>query len=66
MTYGESIRDMPDQLLASLLIKKEYILPYWLVTSDGQKFNENEYQEAVRHEVWWLNQEATCCCERKQ
>ena len=50
-TYGEDGEDVPF---------------FWgyriiLVTSDGVRFDEYDYEAALEHECWWLQQEAVAC-----
>ena len=80
MTNEEMIRSLPLKELASLVIRHEYEedIDYdwdeepfsWgirdiFVTSDGLKFDEYNYEDALEHECWWLQQEAVACCEDK-
>ena len=78
MTNEEMLRSLPLKELASLVIRHEYEEDwdydydenpfFWeyrtiLVTSDGQRFDEYDYEDALEHECWWLQQEASICCE---
>lgn len=54
-TYGEDGEDVPF---------------FWgyrtiLVTSDGLEFDEYNYEYALEHECWWLQQEAVACGREK-
>lgn len=81
MTNETIIRSLPLRELASLIILREYVddIDYdyneepfsWgirtiFVTSDGTSFDELDYDEALEHECWWLQQEAVICCENQQ
>ena len=48
-TYGEDGEDVP------------FFWGYrtYLVTSDGLEYDEDDYKDAIEHECWWLQQEAT-------
>lgn len=77
MTTNEQvIRSLPLRDLASILIRYKYEedIDYdwdenpfsWgvrtiLVTSDGRRFDEYDYEDALDHECWWLGQEAIAC-----
>ena len=76
MTNEEMIRSLPLRELASLVIRhrgEEDIDYDWdeepfswgvrtiLVTSDGLEFDELDYEDALEHECWWLQQEAVAC-----
>lgn len=72
MTYEQAIRNLPLRDLASLIIRRKYredidydyeenpfswghIMYY--VTLDGLEFDENDYESALDHECWCLQQE---------
>ena len=73
MTNEEMIRSLPLRDLASLIIRRDYeedidydwdenpfswgIITFF-VTSDGMRFYEDDYIDALNHECWWLTQEA--------
>lgn len=76
MTNEEMLRSLPLRDLASLIIRHEYEEDWdydydespflWgyrttLVTSDGVRFDEYDYEAALEHECWWLQQEAVAC-----
>lgn len=78
MTNGEIIRSLPLRDLASLIILREYEedidydwdeepfswgIKTYLVTSDGTQFDEYDYDIALEHECWWLQQEAVVCAK---
>lgn len=80
MTNEQMIRSLSLRELASLVIRREYEedIDYdwdenpfsWgirtiLVTSDGRRFDEYDYEYALEHECWWLQQEAVACSEEK-
>ena len=80
MTNEQMIRSLSLRELASLVIRREYEedIDYdwdenpfsWgirtiLVTSDGRRFDEHDYEYALEHECWWLQQEAVVCSEEK-
>lgn len=81
MTNEQIIRSLPLKDLASIIIRHQYEedIDYdwdenpfsWgvrtvLVTSDGVRFYEDDYEAALEHECWWLQQEAVACYERQQ
>ena len=74
MTNEEILRKLPLKDFASLFIHHEYEedIDYdwdenpfsWgiittLITSDGLRFDKDDYESALEHECWWLQQEAT-------
>lgn len=78
ITNEEALRSLPLKKLASLVIRHEYEENwdydydenpfFWgyrtiFVTSDGQRFDEYDYEDALEHECWWLQQEASICSE---
>ena len=80
MTNEEMLRSLPLKELASLVIRHEYEEDWdydydenpffwgyktYLVTSDGLEFDEYDYEAALEHECWWLQQEAVACCREK-
>ena len=80
MTNEEMLRSLPLRDLASLVIRHEYEEDWdydydenpffwgyktYLVTSDGLEFDEYNYEAALEHECWWLQQEAVACCREK-
>lgn len=55
-TYGEDGEDVPF---------------FWgyrtiLVTSDGVRFDEYDYEAALKHECWWLKQEAVALAQKHE
>ena len=81
MTNEQIIRNIPLKDLASLVIRhvcKEDIDYDWdenpfswrirtiLVTSDGLEFDEYNYEDALEHECWWLQQEAMAVVKDKE
>lgn len=78
MTNEQMIRSLSLRELASLIIRYKYEddwdydydeNPYFwgyrtiFVTSDNLEFNEHEYEEALEHECWWLQQEAVALAQ---
>ena len=76
MTNEQMLRSLPLRELASIVIRHEYEEdwdynyneePFFLgcrhilVTSDGLRFDELDYEDALEHECWWLQQEAVAC-----
>lgn len=81
MTNEEMIRSLPLKDLAGLAIRykcREDIdynydeEPFsWgivttLVTSDGLEFDEDDYEDALEHECWWLQQEAVAFVKQEE
>ena len=80
MTNEQVIRFLPLRDLASLLIRYKYEddIDYdwdenpfsWgirtiLITSDGHRFDEYDYKDALEHECWWLQQEAVAVTKQE-
>lgn len=80
MTNEEMLRSLPLKELASLVIRHKYEEDWdydydenpffwgyktYLVTSDGLEFDKLDYEDALEHECWWLQQEAVACCREK-
>lgn len=81
MTNEEILRSLPLKDLASLVLRRDYEedIDYdwdenpfsWgirtiLVTSDGVRFCEDDYKEALEHECWWLKQEAVALVQKSK
>ena len=79
MTNEQIIRQLPLKDLASLAIRHQYEedIDYdwdeepfsWgvrdiLVTSDGLRFDAYDYEDALEHECWWLQQEAVALAQK--
>lgn len=81
MTNEEILRSLPLKDLASLVIRRDYeedidydwdehpiswgIITF-LVTSDGVSFHEDNYELALEHECWWLQQEAVALAQKHE
>lgn len=80
MTNEQYIKSLSRKDLASILIQEGYRENWdydydenpffwscktYLVTSDGLEFDEYDYEAALEHECWWLQQEAVACCREK-
>ncbi len=80
MTNEQMIRSLPLRDLASIVIRHEYEedwdydydeVPFlWgyrhiLATSDGLRFDEYDYESALEHECWWLQQEAVATVKQE-
>lgn len=72
MTLREHLFNLPDKELAEYLIvvrdENDYDYDYddnlyccgtraWIYTTDGKQFWDNEYEEAIEHQVKLLNSE---------
>ena len=57
MTNYDYIRSMNVEDMAKLLIKWDEDWEEWVV-SDGKKFRENAYNEALAYEIYWLKKDA--------
>ena len=81
MTNEQVFRLLPLKDIASIILRRKYVedwdydfdenLSFWgyktyLVTSDGLKFDELDYKDALEHECWWLQQEAVAITETLQ
>ena len=80
MTNEQFIRSLPLKDLASIVIRHQYEedIDYdwdenpfsWgvrtvLVTSDGVRFYEDDYEAVLEHECWWLQQEAVAVTKQE-